>query len=61
MVPVLGICIGLHLMSNLSEEGNLKGLGWIDGKVQMFDESKLNMLPKVPHMGWNSITCKVFI
>lgn len=54
-VPVLGICIGLHLMANSSEEGNLPGLGWIDGVVKKFDKNKLIHKPKLPHMGWNKI------
>lgn len=54
-VPVLGICIGLHLMANKSEEGNLMGLGWIDGEVKKFEKSKLIYKPKLPHMGWNRV------
>ena len=53
--PVLGICIGLHLMARGSDEGSLPGLGWISGYVKKFDESKLTLKPKIPHMGWNSI------
>lgn len=53
--PVLGICIGLHLMASGSEEGKLPGLGWIKGSVKRFDETKLQYKPKVPHMGWNTI------
>ena len=50
-VPVLGICLGMQLLCNSSEEGIEKGLGWIDAKVKKFrfDETKF----KVPHMGWN--------
>tara|TARA_B110001450_G_scaffold125207_1_gene117839 strand:- start:283 stop:897 length:615 start_codon:yes stop_codon:yes gene_type:complete len=54
-VPVLGICIGLHIMALDSEEGVLPGLGWIEGNIKKFDESKLLEKPKIPHMGWNSI------
>jgi len=54
-VPVLGICIGLHMMANMSEEGQLPGLGWVDGKVKKFDKSKLLYKPKLPHMGWNKV------
>ncbi|WP_417558998.1 imidazole glycerol phosphate synthase subunit HisH [Mesoflavibacter zeaxanthinifaciens] len=54
-VPVLGICIGLHIMALNSEEGELPGLGWIEGIVKRFDETKLIEKPKIPHMGWNSI------
>ena len=46
--PVLGICLGMQLMCNHSEEGNTKGLGIFDTEVKRFD----NQL-KVPHMGWN--------
>lgn len=57
-VPVLGICIGLHMMATSSEEGAWPGLGWIDGNVRKFDESELKNFPKIPHMGWNSIKVK---
>lgn len=48
--PVLGICLGMQLMCNRSEEGNTKGLGIFDVEVKAF-EKKL----KVPHIGWNTI------
>ncbi len=48
--PVLGICLGMQLMCNFSEEGNTKGLGIFDVNVVKFS-SKL----KVPQMGWNTI------
>ncbi|OXG06890.1 glutamine amidotransferase [Flavobacterium araucananum] len=48
--PVLGICLGMQLMCNLSEEGNTKGLGIFDVDVIKFT-SKV----KVPQMGWNQI------
>jgi glutamine amidotransferase len=50
--PILGICVGLQLLLNGSEEGKLPGLGWIRGKVVRFDKNKLNAAHKVPHMGW---------
>lgn len=49
--PVLGICLGMQLMCNFSEEGNTKCLGIIDETVKLF-EPKL----KVPHVGWNLTT-----
>ena len=52
---VLGICVGMQILSNGSEEGKLKGLGWVDGIVKKFDDSKLKEKPYTPHMGWNSI------
>ena len=54
-IPILGICVGLQVMGYGSEEGNLQGLGWIPGKVKKFDKSKINLKPKLPHMGWNII------
>jgi len=54
-VPVLGICVGMQILANGSEEGNLPGLGWIAGKVKKFDVSKFIHKPHVPHMGWNNV------
>lgn len=51
--PILGICLGMQLLLETSEEGNEKGLGWIRGDVKKFNfESNDNRL-KIPHMGWN--------
>lgn len=57
-VPVLGICVGMQILSHGSDEGILPGLGWIDGKVRKFDPTLLSHKPKLPHLGWNSITIK---
>ena len=51
-VPVLGICLGMQLMTNGSEEGTLPGLGWVPGKVLRFRPQDGSL--KVPHMGWNA-------
>ncbi|PWG04385.1 imidazole glycerol phosphate synthase subunit HisH [Polaribacter aquimarinus] len=48
--PVLGICLGMQLMCNHSEEGNTKGLGIFDVEVKKFSKTV-----KVPQMGWNVI------
>jgi imidazole glycerol-phosphate synthase subunit HisH len=53
---VLGICVGMHLLADGSEEGELPGLGWVPGRVRRIDTSRLNAAPKLPHMGWNSVT-----
>ena len=53
-VPILGICLGMQLMSSFSEEGSVEGLGWVDAQVLKFkpeDKSKF----KVPHIGWNRV------
>jgi imidazole glycerol-phosphate synthase subunit HisH len=55
-IPVLGICAGMQIMANSSEEGHEPGLGWISGVVRHFDTSKIPFSTKVPHMGWNSIS-----
>jgi imidazole glycerol-phosphate synthase subunit HisH len=52
-VPILGICLGMQIMTESSEEGIKKGLGWIKGKTIKFrlEDKKL----KIPHMGWNIV------
>ena len=54
--PILGICLGMQLFADNSEEGDLSGLGWIKGNVKKFNLRKDSL--KVPHMGWNNIECK---
>ena len=51
-IPLLGICLGMQLMGNSSEEGQLAGLGWIPGECKLLPAK--NGL-KVPHMGWNKV------
>ena len=50
-IPVLGICLGMQLLTRSSEEGQLSGLGWIPAATYKFPVSSL----KVPHMGWNIV------
>lgn len=57
-VPILGVCVGMQMMANGSEEGELPGLGWVPGKVRRFDESALKTKTHLPHMGWNTVTPK---
>lgn len=54
-VPILGICVGMQMLADSSEEGTLEGLGWIHGKVKKFDKNLISGKPKIPHLGWNSI------
>ena len=53
-IPIIGICLGMQLMTEFSEEGNCEGFGWIKGKTTKFhfQENKL----KIPHMGWNNLS-----
>lgn len=53
--PVIGICVGMQMMGNKSEEGVAEGLKWIDADVVKFDPANINYTTKLPHMGWNDI------
>ena len=55
-VPVLGICVGMQIMGNSSDEGSLDGLKWIDSEILKFDEQLIHQRTKLPHMGWNDVT-----
>ena len=50
-ISVLGICLGMQLLANSSEEGIQRGLGWVNARSVKFKNNSL----KVPHMGWNNI------
>lgn len=54
-VPILGICVGMQMLADSSEEGTLNGLSWIHGNVKKFDKNFIQGKPKIPHLGWNSI------
>ena len=50
-MPVLGICLGMEMLFNKSEEGTIEGLKMLDGEVMMLPKQRV----KIPHMGWNNI------
>jgi len=54
-VPVLGICVGMQMMGNKSDEGVMEGLKWIDADILKFDETLIKQRTKLPHMGWNDV------
>ena len=54
-VPVIGICVGMQMMGNSSDEGQLEGLKWIDATIKKFDETKIKQVTRLPHMGWNDV------
>lgn len=56
--PVIGICVGMQMMANGSDEGKLDGLRWINADVKKFDESTIRFKTKLPHMGWNDVLPK---
>jgi glutamine amidotransferase len=51
-VPVLGICVGLQMFMEQSEEGNERGLGWIKGATVRFNTERMQHVEKIPNMGW---------
>ena len=54
-IPVLGICLGMQLLFNGSEEGFTSGLGIFDNKLEKIDPTNSDQTLKVPHMGWNFV------
>lgn len=52
-VPVLGVCLGMQLLTDGSEEGREKGFGWIPGFAHRFPKDPVY---KVPHMRWNAVS-----
>jgi imidazole glycerol-phosphate synthase subunit HisH len=50
--PILGICLGMQMMTRGSEESDVPGLAWLDAFTHRFSESPGR---RVPHMGWNSV------
>jgi glutamine amidotransferase len=57
--PVLGICVGMQMMAERSDEGQLPGLGWIRGEVKLFDDKRFTSRTHLPHMGWNDVVPRV--
>lgn len=53
--PTLGVCLGMQLMTKLSEEGELPGLGWVDAETIRFRFNPKEKGLKIPHMGWNTV------
>src|SRR5690606_28498982 len=53
-MPVMGICLGMEMLFERSEEGKLDGLKILDGEVVLLPKNKV----KIPHMGWNNLQIK---
>ena len=51
-IPILGICLGMQLITRKSEEGNVNGFGWINAETVKFN---VDTKVKIPHMGWNTL------
>ena len=56
--PIMGICLGMQLLANGSEEGSLKGFGFIDAEAKKFNFGNLDEVLPIPHMGWNKTDVK---
>lgn len=56
-IPVLGICVGMQILANSSDEGRERGLGWVPGNVKGFKTLQQPDLI-LPHMGWNDVEPK---
>lgn len=52
---ILGICVGMQLMTDGSDEGNSPGFGWIKGRCRKFQADPTEYPIKIPHMGWNKV------
>ncbi len=55
-VPLLGVCIGMHMLAGASDEGNGSGLGWVPGHVRRFNRDHPVRTRFLPHMGWNDVS-----
>jgi glutamine amidotransferase len=54
-IPILGVCVGMQILANSSEEGELPGLGWVPGHVRSFRSTEASRHLPMPHMGWNDV------
>ncbi len=54
-VPTLGLCLGMHLLFDGSDEGSIPGLGWIPGRVVRFAPERMTRPLPVPNMGWHDL------
>jgi imidazole glycerol-phosphate synthase subunit HisH len=54
-IPILGICVGMQILADKSEEGIIPGLGWIPGNVRAFSNNPICSKLPLPHMGWNKL------
>jgi len=58
--PILGLCLGMQLFTQKSEEGQLPGLGWLKAETVRFQFKGSDAKLKIPHMGWNTVQTNQF-
>lgn len=54
-IPLIGVCVGMQMLADGSEEGKHPGLGWVPGRVRAFSSAPLTEKLPMPHMGWNTL------
>ena len=54
-LPFLGVCVGMQLLCKKSDEGNLDGLGWVEGEITKLSSDGTREKFLLPHMGWNNV------
>jgi glutamine amidotransferase len=54
-VPVVGVCVGMQMLAQGSDEGSLPGLNWVPGRVRSFASQPQGAVLPMPHMGWNEL------
>jgi glutamine amidotransferase len=57
-IPIMGVCVGMQILADSSEEGDLPGLGWVPGSVRAFAGNPQSATLPMPHMGWNELEPK---
>lgn len=55
-VPALGVCVGMQMLTEGSDEGSRHGLGWIGGRTRAFASRNSSASLPLPHMGWNDVS-----
>lgn len=58
-VPVMGVCVGMQMLAQGSDEGSLPGLNWVPGRVRAFESQPRGKALPLPHMGWNELQPQV--
>lgn len=58
-VPVMGVCVGMQMLAQGSDEGSLPGLNWVPGRVRAFAGQPGSEVLPMPHMGWNELQPRV--
>jgi glutamine amidotransferase len=53
--PIMGVCVGMQILTDGSDEGSSAGLGWIPGRTRAFADHENSKTLALPHMGWNDV------